>query len=99
MSWMSARDAQREKLEGSLLTVCVDCKEMVVQVRQLILLVWIGFWRLSFLIVGHSCIEELQEKFSGGIFKHLTRYCQRNAIVKKNDNVFCDNDFLFKMID
>ena len=34
MSWMSARDAQREKLEGSLLTVCVDCKEMVVQVRK-----------------------------------------------------------------
>ena len=34
MSWMSARDAQREKLEGSLLTVCVDCKEMVVQVSM-----------------------------------------------------------------
>jgi len=32
LSWMSARNAQREKLEGSLLTVCVDCKEMVVQV-------------------------------------------------------------------
>ena len=30
---MSARNAQREKLEGSLLTVCVDCKEMVVQVN------------------------------------------------------------------
>ena len=29
---MSARDAQRERLEGSLLTVCVDCKDMVVQV-------------------------------------------------------------------
>ena len=43
MSWMSARDAQREKLEGSLLTVCVDCKEMVVQVRQLILLLRIDF--------------------------------------------------------
>jgi len=32
LSWMSARDAHREKLEGSLLTVCVDCKDMVVQV-------------------------------------------------------------------
>lgn len=32
LSWMSARDAQRERLEGSLLTVCVDCKDMVVQV-------------------------------------------------------------------
>ena len=35
LSWMSARNTQREKLEGSLLTVCVDCKEMVVQVNQL----------------------------------------------------------------
>ena len=33
LSWMSARNAEREKLEGSLLTVCVDCKEMVVQVN------------------------------------------------------------------
>ena len=34
MSWITSRDAQREKLEGSLLTVCLDCKEMVVQVRN-----------------------------------------------------------------
>lgn len=32
MSWMSPRDAEREKLEGSLLTVCTDCKDMVVEV-------------------------------------------------------------------
>eukprot|EP00095_Tigriopus_kingsejongensis_P007765 maker-scaffold154_size301342-snap-gene-1.12 protein:Tk07765 transcript:maker-scaffold154_size301342-snap-gene-1.12-mRNA-1 annotation:"protein spire" len=31
-SWMSSRDAEREKLEGSLLTVCTDCKDMVLQV-------------------------------------------------------------------
>lgn len=31
---MSARDAHRERLEGSLLTVCVDCKDMVVQVLE-----------------------------------------------------------------
>ena len=32
MSWMSPLDAEREKLEGLPLTVCNDCKEMVLQV-------------------------------------------------------------------
>ncbi len=32
MSWMSPLDAEREKLEGVPLTVCTDCKEMVLQV-------------------------------------------------------------------
>ena len=36
---MSARDAHREKLEGSLLTVCVDCKDMVVQVSYFLFIV------------------------------------------------------------
>lgn len=31
-SWMSPLDAEREKLEGVPLTVCNDCKDMVVQV-------------------------------------------------------------------
>ena len=36
MSWMgpAARDLEREKLEGSLLTVCTDCKDMVLQVNK-----------------------------------------------------------------
>lgn len=32
MSWISARDSERQKLEGALLTVCTDCKDMVLQV-------------------------------------------------------------------
>ena len=34
MSWnpLTSRDLERERLEGSLLTVCTDCKDMVVQV-------------------------------------------------------------------
>jgi hypothetical protein len=32
MSWMAGVDAEREKLEGVPLTVCNDCKDMVVQV-------------------------------------------------------------------
>ena len=34
MSWnpLAARDLERERLEGSLLTVCTECKDMVVQV-------------------------------------------------------------------
>ena len=36
MSWnpLAARDLERERLEGSLLTVCSECKDMVVQVRK-----------------------------------------------------------------
>lgn len=35
MSLMSPRDLERERLEGSPLTVCTDCKDMVVQVGKL----------------------------------------------------------------
>ena len=34
MSWMSPLDAEREKLEGVPLTLCTDCKDMVVQVNN-----------------------------------------------------------------
>ncbi len=34
MSWVTSRDSKREQLEGSLLTVCTDCKEMVIQVQK-----------------------------------------------------------------
>ena len=34
MSWLSSREIEREKLEGSLLTVCTDCKDMVLQVSK-----------------------------------------------------------------
>ena len=36
MSWnpLTSRDLERERLEGSLLTVCSDCKDMVVQVNK-----------------------------------------------------------------
>ena len=36
MSWMSPLDAEREKLEGVLLNVCNDCKDMVVQVNYFV---------------------------------------------------------------
>ncbi len=43
MSWIPSssstmaaeREIERQKLEGSLLTVCADCKDMVLQVRVL----------------------------------------------------------------
>lgn len=34
MSWISPRDLERQKLEGSLLTVCTGCKDMVLQVKR-----------------------------------------------------------------
>ena len=36
MSWLSSRERERERLEGSLLTVCSDCKDMVLQVMMMI---------------------------------------------------------------
>ena len=36
MSWMTPMDAEREKLEGVPLTLCTDCKDMVVQVPFLL---------------------------------------------------------------
>ena len=74
---MSSRDAQREKLEGSLLTVCVDCKEMVVQVscikfRKIIRKFLVVFIIRILFFKGDSRVEDDQEDLSLRIFQYVS---------------------------
>lgn len=59
MSWMSPRDLEREKLEGSLLTVCTDCKDMVLQASEL------GFFIYFSIHICRYLRIDLDEGFEG----------------------------------